>query len=629
VECSLAELGWQVRQDGTFDLYESRLLLRNAYPGIDGVSVRPMGVHIRGDGLCHEIEYVLAAGSLQLRLEVVGDVAVMHCTLIGFSEAPESVELIQNSEIPWSTKIYKQGRGMCGGSGIIQLSETPKNESYAMISVMDDDDRGITVWSADQRRFEFRSTLAKSSRVAQCSFTATFSTEGIPLPENRLDLPPVSLRPTCDPAIAMRMAASEIAATTGSRPIRPPSYHWCSWYYLYHNLDMAILDEYLDGLSRMKPPPTLDYFQIDAGYFPSLGDWLLPSQRFPNGLKPAFERIRSAGYRPGVWVGPFMVGNRSQLAKDHPDWLLRDRAGCLLTGWRGYGEPKTWGYRDEETYILDSSHPDAFEYLRTVFRNLRGWGAEMFKTDFMFWGYQPSHHVKRHVPSKTSVEYFRDVLQMIREEIGSETFWLGCIAPFFPFTGYADAMRVGGDVGTSWEGGFGPKSMLIETVGNQHLNQVLWQNDPDVLLIRDFHTELSTKEVTSLALWQAFMGGVVATSDPLPEIGPDRLSLWNFVKPSRGTSIARLPFLTQPSKILVAVRELDSGDEQVLVFNSSDHTMRDVFTLAELDIQGERVGFVVSVSAPDPVNPEPIEKIEVNLEPHDCVLFQLSRPGYS
>ena len=44
------------------------------------------------------------------------------------------------------------------------------------------------------------------------------------------------------------------------------------------------------------------------------------------------------------------------------------------------------------------------------------------------------------------MEYVRDVLDMIREEIGEESFWLGCIAPYAPFIGLADAMRIAADV---------------------------------------------------------------------------------------------------------------------------------------------------------------------------------------
>ena len=41
------------------------------------------------------------------------------------------------------------------------------------------------------------------------------------------------------------------------------------------------------------------------------------------GLKGAADAIKAAGYEPGIWIGPFMVGEESKLFKEHPDWMLR------------------------------------------------------------------------------------------------------------------------------------------------------------------------------------------------------------------------------------------------------------------------------------------------------------------
>ena len=48
------------------------------------------------------------------------------------------------------------------------------------------------------------------------------------------------------------------------------------------------------SLQREEKPP-IRYFQIDAGYFPSTGDWLECTERFPLGLQEAFDRINQAG----------------------------------------------------------------------------------------------------------------------------------------------------------------------------------------------------------------------------------------------------------------------------------------------------------------------------------------------
>ncbi len=614
---------WHVHPDGSFDLVTPHVSLRGAYPSINGVSLRATAVVIERSDRLTTVVYTTSRGFVELRLAADHEGTTIEARLLGWKSAPRSFEVIDGAVLVGVTRVFKQAHGMAGGSGLTDLQKGTPIESFGITALVGEGKDALILYSLDHAQFEQRTRVAEASSSARVfNLTAGFQTEGVALSHDRLDLPALHLSMTNDHSIGLRHAAEAIARTMNVRPSRPASYHWCSWYYNYQNLDMSILREYLDGFEKVATKRPLDFIQIDAGYAPSTGDWLLPSHRFPGTLQPAFDLIRSRGHRPGVWIGPFMVGNRSQLARDHPGWLLHDNDGNRVTPWRHYEENRVWGYRDEETYVLDTSHPDAFDYLRTVFRTLREWGAQMFKTDFMFWGLQDSTKVRRHTPGKTSVEYFRDVLKMIRQEIGEETFWLGCIAPYMPFIGYADAMRIGGDVGASWTGGFGPQNMLRETVGSQHFNNVFWQNDPDVLLIRDFHNNLNEDQVTSLALWQSILGGVVATSDPLHEIAESRRALWRFVQPSSDCAVATLPFLTQRDRPLVAVRSLATGDHIVLVFNSSDRPVRECIRLSELGIGEKRYVFTRDIVASTRVGY--VDEMRVTLRPHASVDYHLA-----
>ena len=619
---------WTAYPDGSFDLNTKTLSLKGAFPAIDGIPVRPTAISIDRAGEVTTIRYTLAIGELELRLTNDATAATLDLTLRGMPVAPRSIQVLAGARATGVTRCFKQARGMGGGSGLIELPSDKPIESFGITSLLGMGDDALIVYAIDHTRFEQVTAIHKSTDV--CVATG-FQTEGIPLTEGKLSLPTLRFVTTTHLSTGLRAIAETIALAMQRRPLRAASYHWCSWYYLYQNLDMTILREYLDGFARAASNRPLDFVQVDAGYAPANGDWLLPSHRFPGTLKPAFDLIRARGHRPGVWIGPFMVGNRSQLAKDHPDWLLCDTAGNRVTPWRHYEENRVWGYRDEETYVLDTSHPDAFEYLRTVFRTLRAWGAQMFKTDFMFWGLQDSTKVRRYTPGKTGVEYFRDVLTMIRDEIGEESFWLGCIAPYMPFIGFADAMRIGGDVGASWTGGFGPQNMLRETVGSQHFNNVFWQNDPDVILLRNFHIELNDDEITSLALWQAILGGVVATSDPLHELSEERLALWRFVQPTTDSGIASLPLLGQPDRPLVAVRRLANGDTVVLVFNTTDRRLVDRLTLKELGVPLNRC--VWARTGQQSTRLGITDHLLVELPPHASALFHIpaseAEPGGS
>ena len=334
------------------------------------------------------------------------------------------------------------------------------------------------------------------------------------------------------------------------------------------------------GFAKLQPPLGFQTIQIDAGYCPANGDWLDAGWRWPSGMEAAFRKIAAAGYQPGIWIGPFMVGSRSRLFREHPEWMLRDKSGKLLAPWRHYAEFRVWGYHDEETYLLDSSHPEAFAYLRHVFRTFRSWGVTYFKTDFIYWGLHDSTTVQRHTPGKTGVEYLRDVLEMIRAEIGEDSDWLGCIAPYTPFLGLADAMRIAGDVSDNWGAS---QSVIQKTIGEQYFNNLWWQNDPDAILVRDFHISMNEQEEVAFALWQAFMGGVVNTSDPVHLISPDRLQLLRFLQPGPDKATARICYWDQNRALRIAVREYPAlKAHAVLLLNPTDVEIAQRLPLKEL-----------------------------------------------
>ncbi|MBO4885259.1 MAG: alpha-galactosidase, partial [Clostridia bacterium] len=293
------------------------------------------------------------------------------------------------------------------------------------------------------------------------------------------------------------------------------------------------------------------------------------NERFPQGLSYAAATIRAAGYEPGIWVGPFMVGDNSRLFREHPDWMLKDTQGRYIRPWIQYNEPKPWGYRDSDYYVLDTSHPDAMAYLRRVFTTLRGWGFTLFKTDFLFWGLKDSSQVVRHTPGKTSFEYFRDVMAMIRESIGEDARWLGCIAPFMPSIGFVDMMRIGGDVGAQWtEGGFGPTNMLRELTADQYFNDIYWQNDPDAVMLRDFHIHLTPGQIEALAVLEAMSGGAIYTSDPIHQIAQERRDLLRFIQPD-GLHVPEYPFWSEMRDETCIIQRLKTHS-LVYFFNKTD-----------------------------------------------------------
>jgi alpha-galactosidase len=326
---------------------------------------------------------------------------------------------------------------------------------------------------------------------------------------------------------------SEAVAAAAPLPPRVPDKRltgWCSWYNLYAAIDEPAIQDHLAAARDFRDinRVPLDIFLIDDGFTPEMGDWLDVKPQFPRGMQPLLADIAAAGFRPGLWIAPFMVGNRSKLAQAHPDWLVQDAAtGAPLVQMRFYGEFR-WHKRSEEYHVLDVTHPDAEAYIRHVFRTWEHeWGARYFKTDFMLFGSEHGPDTARwHTPGLSRIAIWRRMAALIREEIGEDALWLGCGCPLWASVGYVDAMRIGRDIGVTWHGEYSAESLLRDQLTRNHAANVLWQADPDCILLRDRYHELNDEQVNSLAQFAANAGGVLMTSDHLGQLGPERQRLF-------------------------------------------------------------------------------------------------------
>ena len=502
------------------------------------------------------------------------------------AKAPHSVNvLLQGAVNP--DGVFRQGFGIGGPSGYLDAGAFRNIcplKSHGLIALRFGGNY-LCIYADDVTKYRTEFDLSfGSADGGKYYLSVSYITECVAKEDK---LPSLHFIKGDDLEPILKRAAREIAAPFPSA-LREPAYHWCSWYYYYNNFDFPQLTELLDGLETIEPLP-LRYIQIDAGYFPSVGDWLDDFHLFPGGIRRAIELIKSRGYKPGIWIAPYMVGCRSKLFREHPDWVLKKRDGSYLVNAECFNEPKIWGYQDEEYYVLDTSHPEALKYICRVFRTFREWGAELFKTDFMLWGISDSRDVLRATPGKTSVEYYRDFMACIRKEIG-DAYWLGCIAPFLPMLGYPNAMRIGGDVGAKWQDeGFGPVNMIQELAADNYFNGVYWQNDSDAIMLRDYHIYLQNHEIRSLALLQAVSGGAVYTSDALHKLPADRLELFRFLQPPVKIKQAKLPFLTKSEDLIVYHHEMDER-HLVYLFNS---TRRDVMAVYGLDeLAGIQKGYI-------------------------------------
>lgn len=82
------------------------------------------------------------------------------------------------------------------------------------------------------------------------------------------------------------------------------------------------IDDYLKA--GVRP----DIWWIDAGWYPcnydwpAIGTWKVDSQRMPNGLGPIGKKCEDEGIELLLWFEPERVRENTELAQEHPEWLL-------------------------------------------------------------------------------------------------------------------------------------------------------------------------------------------------------------------------------------------------------------------------------------------------------------------
>lgn len=406
-------------------------------------------------------------------------------------------------------------------------------------------------------------------------------------------------------------AWAQLVADASEQPPRldkPPITGWCSWYDQYSFITEKSVLEYLSGIHETVQRENLPMrvFQLDDGFTPEMGDWLDVKPQFPRGMKPLLDDIREAGFVPGLWIAPLMVGNRSRLFAEHPDWVVKDaKTGKPFVKNRLYSEWR-WHKRSEEYYILDITHPDAYAYIQRVFKIWReDWGCEYFKIDFFYWGaeYGPDI-VQWYTSGLTRIEVWRRFAELIRDSIGEDAWWLACGTPLWASIGLVDAIRISNDVGVEWTGDLSAEALLRDQSTRNFANHILWQIDPDCVLLRERFHFLDDTEITSLALYAGMSGGVMLTSDALHELSEKRLDLWRFVLgdgmtrnscqyPLLGTTSIFYERMIQGHTIKHVTRSSDPvilqlrrGSQIAVlhIFNTGNQAVERTYILSELDL---------------------------------------------
>ena len=613
-----------IHTDGSFDITGTTVKIMNCYPALSNQSLKVLSVKVEEKNNVKTIHYNLQQGMVELQFSYEANALAIKTKVAGQKIIPSSVSPLHDALVTGADKLYTTPVVISGNGGVkLWPAGNEKNtECNSITGLVPDSGYTLVVSTRDYKKYiSYLKPLPTQMNGGNKIIEVGIKTEKVSV-EN---IPSFYFTENISAYNAMRNEAAAAAKFMGAKNDKPQSYHWCSWYYTYYHFSDTMVTQYLKGFKSVQPPVNIQTFQIDAGYHPHVGDWLEPSYKFPKGIEPSVKEIVAAGYKAGIWIGPYMVANRSKIYLQHPDWLLRRNDGTPILQMTFYGEERLWGAIDEEIYVLDTSNPEVMEYLRQVFRAFRKMGITFFKTDFMYYGWEQSDNVKRYTPGKTSSEYQRQLFDMIRQEIGPESYWLGCIAPFPVMLGYVDGMRVSGDISPKWEAS---ANMFDETKGDQHINNIWWQNDADAMIIRNKYSNLTEDETKSMALWIGMIGGVINTSDLFHEIPKERNDLFRFLEPADTKLTAGLPFVAKAEKLEVLVREYPSKKAWAILFvNRKNEKVSATYSLKILAGISSATCFNWDISVIEKLGVQ--EHLSIELNPHQSKLIYIATDGSS
>ena len=143
-----------------------------------------------------------------------------------------------------------------------------------------------------------------------------------------------------------------------------------TWEAVYFDHDLARLTR----LAETAAATGVELFVLDDGWFAGrrdatagLGDWTVDPTVWPHGLAPLVDAVHGLGMRFGLWVEPEMVNLDSDVAREHPDWILAPSAGL--------------GPSARHQYVLDLGNDEAWQH---VFEHLDALIGR-YRLDFLKW----------------------------------------------------------------------------------------------------------------------------------------------------------------------------------------------------------------------------------------------------
>jgi alpha-galactosidase len=366
---------------------------------------------------------------------------------------------------------------------------------------------------------------------------------------------------------------------------------WWSWTAYYAAINEGETLANADWLSQHLNSLGYNFFQIDEGYQYARGEFVTANAtQFPDGMRFVAHHILRDGLTVGLWTAPFEVSSRAWVYEHHKDWLVHN----------GKGQPipleDVWKQNVDTLYALDTTHPEAQEYLRQTYKTLvREWGVRFIKLDFMDTTAIEGFYNR---PNTTALEAQRIGLQVIRDAVGDDVILDKDGSPMLNPVGIVDTGRISADTGHSF---LRSKAAAPGIAARFYMNGNFFIDDPDAFNVTDTYLvehsgehsshSLATAQ-TSIAL-SAIAGGMYEIGDDLLVLDSekDRLALvenrdlLNMAKAGRASTPVDLmtyePEDGQPSVFLLRQSPRQS---MLTVFNWTDQPRSRSLNLKDLGV---------------------------------------------
>ncbi|WP_033518383.1 alpha-galactosidase, partial [Bifidobacterium cuniculi] len=172
-----------------------------------------------------------------------------------------------------------------------------------------------------------------------------------------------------------------------------------TWEAVYFDHDAATLLKLADVAARVG----VERFVLDDGWFHlrrddsrGLGDWVVDPEVWPDGLDALPAHVHGLGMQFGLWFEPEMVNLDSDLAREHPDWILAEPAAVPCR--------EDISYRNQ--YVLDLANPDAYAHVHDQMAALVG----SLDIDYIKWDHnrevtEPVHDGRYGLHEQTEAAY--------------------------------------------------------------------------------------------------------------------------------------------------------------------------------------------------------------------------------